>query len=131
MVPINFTLKKICYANFLSKNYFVFSNHLTKMSLYVSFSLQVTKMEFGRLYAFHKKPPRRSKIWNTPGGIKDWWTSWHPPPSPQVATPAKVLLLPQQKVWVTLKLFCSNKTFCKLILKKIIFERSSAKPQFF
>jgi hypothetical protein len=49
-------LKKICNPSLLSKNYFVLSNLLAKMSLYASFSLQVTKKEIRKALM----PSRRS-----------------------------------------------------------------------
>jgi hypothetical protein len=55
-------------------------------------------------YAFHRKPPRRSKIWEK----NLLWILWAasssyelpalPPPSPHVATPAKISTAPIEKI---------------------------------
>jgi hypothetical protein len=82
-------------------------------------------------YAFHKKPPRRSKIWEK----NLLWILWAasssyelaalPPPSPHVATPAKVSTAPIEKIMGNIEfifvllflLFYYYKT-TKLIVKK-------------
>jgi hypothetical protein len=84
-------MKKICNPSLLSKNYFVLSSLLAKMSLYVSFFITSNKnWNFKGSYAFHKKPPRRSKIWKKNLLWILWAASSSPPPSPHVATPTKV-----------------------------------------
>jgi hypothetical protein len=75
-------------------------------------------------YAFHKKPPRRSKIWREK---KLLWILWAasssyelPAPLPcPVATPTKVYTATKTKLCVTLNLFL----FLKNFLKKGIFKK--------
>jgi hypothetical protein len=85
------------------------------------FSLQVKKWNLEGSYAFYKKPPRRSKIWKT----HLLWILWAasssyelpalPPPSPHVATPAKVFSAPIAKIMCNIKFIF---VIIKLIVKK-------------
>jgi hypothetical protein len=103
------------------------------MSLYVSFFITSNKKyNLEGSYAFHKKPPRRSKIWKK----NLLWILWAasssyelpalPPPSPPVATPAKVSTAPMEKIICNIEfffvllfvLFYFFKTSNKLIVKK-------------
>jgi hypothetical protein len=99
------SLLLICNPSLLSKNYFVVTNLLAKMSLYVSvFITSKKKSNLEGSYAFHKKSPRRSKIWREKNLI---WILWAPSPplSPHVATPAKVSMAATVKILcVTLNL---------------------------
>ena len=99
--------KKICNPSLLSKNYFVLSNLLAKMSLYVSFFITTNKnWNLEGSYAFHKKLPRRSKIWKK----NLFWILWAAsssyelpaiPPFPHMLQlMPRFLLLPQQKLFV-------------------------------
>jgi hypothetical protein len=83
------------------------------MSLYVSFFITSNKKyNLEGSYAFHKKPPRRSKIWKK----NLLWILWAasssyelpalPPPSPPVATPAKVSTAPMEKIICNIEFFC-------------------------
>ncbi len=64
-----------------SKNYLVLSNLLAKMSLYFITTNKNWNLE--GFYAFHKKPPRRSKIWK----INLLWKLW--PASSSYELPVK------------------------------------------
>jgi hypothetical protein len=90
-------LKKICNPGLLTKNYFVLINLLAKMSLYVSFFITSNKKwNLEGSYAFHKKPPGRSKIrgknllWLFRAASSSYELPALLPPYPQVAIPAKV-----------------------------------------
>ncbi len=126
-------MKKICNPSLLSKNYFILSNLLAKMSLYVSFLITTNKhWNLEGSYAFHKKAPERSRILkkkltlDTPGGIKFKWTSSLPPgpPSPHVATPDKVSTAATTKIMCNIKfIFVLIKLLNKLIFKKRKFSK--------
>jgi hypothetical protein len=83
-------------------------------------------------YAFHKKPPGRSKIWkknllDTLRGINQIHMNFQiSPPSPHVATPAKVSTAATAKIMCNIEfIFVLVKILNKLIfLEKIIFEIS-------
>jgi hypothetical protein len=98
-------LKKICNPILLSKNYFVLSNLLAKMSSYVTCIKSLKKCNLEGSDAFYKKLPGRFKIWKKTyfdySGRYQLHMNFQPsPPYPNVATPAKVLLLPHQKLFV-------------------------------
>ncbi len=100
------------------KNYFVLSNLLAKMSLYVSFFITSNKKwNLEGSYAFHKKPPRRSKIWRKKNLLWILWAASSsyelpalPSPSLHVATPGKVFKATKTKIMCNIK-FCSEKTY--------------------
>jgi hypothetical protein len=101
------------------------------MSLNVSFFITSNKKwNLEGSYAFHKKPPRRFKIWKK----NLLWILWAasssyelpalPSPNPHVAAPAKVLQLPKQKLCVTLNLILFLKNFFKnIFLRKDNFRK--------
>jgi hypothetical protein len=89
---------RICNPSLLSKNYFVVTNLLAKMSFHVSvFITSNKKWNLECSYAFHKKSPRRSKIWREKKILI--WILWAaPPPLPlphMLQLLARFLLLPQ------------------------------------
>jgi hypothetical protein len=104
----------------------VLSNLLAKMSLYVSFFITSNKkLNLEGSYDFHKKPPRRSKIWEK----NLLWILWAasssyelpapPPPSPHVATPANVSTATKTKIMCNIEfIFVFKKLLNKLTFKK-------------
>jgi hypothetical protein len=102
------------------------------MSLYVTFFITSNKkLNLEGSYAFHKKPPRRSKIWkkNLLWILRAASSSYElpalPPPSPHVETPAKVSTAPMGKIICNIDffvllfvLFYYYKTSNKFIVKK-------------
>jgi hypothetical protein len=91
-------LKKICHPSLLSKKYFVLSNLLAKVSLYVFFSsLQVTKngiwkalLPSIRSRQVGPKYGEKNLLWKLRAASSSYELPALPPPSPHVATPAKV-----------------------------------------
>ncbi len=82
------------------------------MSLYVSFFITINKKyNLEGSYAFHKKPPRRSKLWKKTyfgySGRHQVHMNFQPspPPSPPVATPAKVSTAPMEKIICNIEFF--------------------------
>jgi hypothetical protein len=103
------------------------------MSLYVSFFITSNKKwNLEGSYAFPKKPPRRSKIWrkkNLLWILQAASSSYELPalpPSPHVATPAKVSTAPWKKLYVTVNFllyyylyyFIIKKLLTNLLLRK-------------
>ncbi len=124
--------EKICNPSLLSKNYFVLSSLLAKMTLYVSFFIKSNKKyNLEGSYAFHKKPPRRSKIWKKTyfrySGRHQVHMNFQPsPPLPHLLQHLpRFLLLQRKKLYATLNFFCIIiciilffKNFNKLIIRK-------------
>jgi hypothetical protein len=109
------------------------------MSLYVSFFITSNKKyNLDGSYAFHKKPPRRSKIWRKKtyfgySGRHQVQMNFQPspPPSPPVATPAKVSTAPMEKIksniefflYYYLYYFVFKKLLTSLLLRKDNFRK--------
>ncbi len=105
--PYLLNFEKICNPSLLSKNYFVLSNLLSKMSSYVSFFItSLKKWNLEGYYAFHKKPPRRSKIrkknllWILWAASSSYELPAISPLPHMLQLMPRFLLLPQQKLFV-------------------------------
>ncbi len=123
-------MKKICNPSLLSKNYFVSSNLLAKMSFYMSFFITTNKnWNLEGSYAFHKKPPEWSKIriTNLLCILREASNAYELPafpPSPYVATPAKVSTAATAKIMFNIEfIFVLRKLLNKLIFKKRLFSK--------
>jgi hypothetical protein len=109
--------EKICNPNLASKNYFV-KQFPCKMSLDVSFFITSNKKwNLEGSYAFHKKQPGMTKIWrkNLLWILRAGLNSQNFPPSPNVATPAKVSTASTAKILCNIEFSSVPK---KLIFKK-------------
>ncbi len=138
-------MKKICNPSLLSMNYFVLSSLLAKMSLYVSFFITSNKKyNLEGSYAFHKKPPRRSKIWekNLLWILRAASSSYElpalPPPFPTCCNTCQGFYCSHGKNYVQhwifwyyyLYYFIFLKLLTNLLLRRIIFENSFEKSLF-
>ncbi len=124
-------LKKICNLSLLSQNYFVLSTLLAKLSLYVYFFITSNKKwKLEGSYAFHKKPPGRSKIrrenllWILWAASSSYELPALPPLPHMLQLLPMFLQLPKQKLCVTLNLCLFLKNFLtNLLLRKDNFRK--------